>query len=54
VQERVKGLQSAIHLLTQLENMASINVAIFNPEHSSSRGMVFDAFFLITAAFDDK
>jgi uncharacterized protein DUF262/uncharacterized protein DUF1524 len=33
VQERVKGPQSAVQFLTQLENMAAIYVAIFNPEH---------------------
>jgi hypothetical protein len=33
VQERVKGPQSAAQFLTQLENMATIYVAIFNPEH---------------------
>ena len=33
VQERVKGPQSAAQFLTQLENIASIYVAIFNPEH---------------------
>lgn len=33
VQERVKGPQSAAQFLTQLENMAAIYVAIFNPEH---------------------
>jgi hypothetical protein len=33
VQERVKGPQSSVQFLTQLENMASIYVAIFNPEH---------------------
>ena len=33
VQERVKGPQSAVQFLTQLENMAAIYVAVFNPEH---------------------
>jgi hypothetical protein len=33
VQERVKGPQSSVQFLTQLENMAAIYVAIFNPEH---------------------
>ncbi len=33
VQERVKGPQSAAQFLTQLESMALIYVAIFNPEH---------------------
>jgi hypothetical protein len=33
VQERVKGPQSAVQFLTQLENMAAIYAAIFNPEH---------------------
>jgi hypothetical protein len=33
VQERVKGPHSAVQFLTQLENMATIYVAIFNPEH---------------------
>jgi hypothetical protein len=33
VQERVKGPQSAVQFLTQLENMAAVYVAIFNPEH---------------------
>jgi hypothetical protein len=33
VQERVKGPQSAVQFLTQLETMALIYVAIFNPEH---------------------
>ena len=32
-QERVKGPQSAVQFLTQLETMASTYVAIFNPEH---------------------
>jgi hypothetical protein len=33
VQERVKGPQSSVQFLTQLENMAAIYVAVFNPEH---------------------
>ncbi len=33
VQERVKGPQSAVQFLTQLEAMAVTYVAIFNPEH---------------------
>lgn len=33
VQERVKGPQSAVQFLTQLESMAATYVAIFNPEH---------------------
>ncbi len=33
VQERIKGPQSAAQFLTQLDNMAGIYVAIFNPEH---------------------
>lgn len=33
VQERVKGPQSAVQFLTQLETMGATYVAIFNPEH---------------------
>jgi hypothetical protein len=33
VQDKVKGPQSAVQFLTQLESMAAIYVAIFNPEH---------------------
>jgi len=33
VQERVKGPQSSVQFLAQLESMSGIYVAIFNPEH---------------------
>jgi hypothetical protein len=33
VQERVKGPQSAVQFLSQLESMSGVYVAIFNPEH---------------------
>ena len=33
VQEKAKGPSSAIQFLTQLESMANVYVAIFNPEH---------------------
>ena len=33
VQEKAKGSQTALQFLTSLENLASIYIAIFNPEH---------------------
>jgi hypothetical protein len=33
VQEKAKGTQTALQFLTSLENLASIYIAIFNPEH---------------------